>query len=116
MRRDVWRWSPCRPSPRSLTPGPRPAGHRWEQGGNRSRHRMASRGRSRHLRRCLFAGDSGWEQGSRTCRSTAYGTEGLGSDLAGVLIPDERNEMENQEWQEIVEALVDAKRCLATAW
>ena len=24
--------------------------------------------------------------------------------------------MENQDWQEIVEALVDAKRCLATAW
>jgi enamine deaminase RidA (YjgF/YER057c/UK114 family) len=24
--------------------------------------------------------------------------------------------MENQEWQEIVQALVDAKRCLATAW
>jgi hypothetical protein len=25
-------------------------------------------------------------------------------------------EMENQEWQEIVDALVDAKRCLASAW
>ena len=24
--------------------------------------------------------------------------------------------MENQEWQEIVDALVDAKRCLASAW
>lgn len=24
--------------------------------------------------------------------------------------------MENQEWQEIVGALVDAKRCLASAW
>lgn len=24
--------------------------------------------------------------------------------------------MENQDWQEIVEALVDAKRCLANAW
>ena len=24
--------------------------------------------------------------------------------------------MENQEWQETVAALVDAKRCLATAW
>ena len=24
--------------------------------------------------------------------------------------------MENQEWQEIVDALVDAKRCLANAW
>lgn len=24
--------------------------------------------------------------------------------------------MENQDWQEIVEALVDAKRCLASAW
>jgi hypothetical protein len=24
--------------------------------------------------------------------------------------------MENQEWKEVVEALVDAKRCLANAW
>jgi hypothetical protein len=24
--------------------------------------------------------------------------------------------MENQEWQEIVDALVEAKRCLASAW
>ena len=24
--------------------------------------------------------------------------------------------MENREWQEIVDALVDAKRCLASAW
>jgi hypothetical protein len=24
--------------------------------------------------------------------------------------------MENQDWQETVDALVDAKRCLATAW
>jgi hypothetical protein len=24
--------------------------------------------------------------------------------------------MENQDWQEIVDALVDAKRCLASAW
>jgi hypothetical protein len=24
--------------------------------------------------------------------------------------------MENEEWQEIVDALVDAKRCLASAW
>jgi hypothetical protein len=27
-----------------------------------------------------------------------------------------RDEMENQEWQEVVDALVDAKRCLASAW
>ena len=24
--------------------------------------------------------------------------------------------MENQDWQDIIEALVDAKRCLGTAW
>ncbi len=29
---------------------------------------------------------------------------------------EERAEMENHEWQEIVGALVDAKRCLANAW
>src|SRR5215217_8537384 len=29
---------------------------------------------------------------------------------------DERDKMENQEWQEIVDARVDAKRCLAAAW
>jgi hypothetical protein len=29
---------------------------------------------------------------------------------------NEEDEMENQEWQDIVDALVDAKRCLASAW
>jgi hypothetical protein len=36
--------------------------------------------------------------------------------LAGLEDGTRRDEMENQEWQEIVDALVDAKRCLASAW
>jgi len=51
-------------------------GHGWERGGNKSRPRMASRGRSCHLERFVCAGNSGWEQGSRRGRATAYGTEG----------------------------------------
>ena len=32
------------------------------------------------------------------------------------MLGSRRDEMEIQEWQEIVDALVDAKRCEASAW
>src|SRR3954454_15877934 len=48
----------------------------WERGGNECRHRMASRVRSCPSRSCLLAANSGWEQGLRRARATAYGTEG----------------------------------------
>jgi hypothetical protein len=48
----------------------------WEPGGNESRPRVASCGRSCHLEKCVCAGNSAWAQASRAGRVTAYGTEG----------------------------------------
>ena len=81
--------------------------------------------RREHIRRERHASES--ERVGVEVRRQRFGPvlrRGGGPDVVAAELPvsrarmpnEDRHEMENEDWQETVGALVDAKRCLASAW
>lgn len=81
--------------------------------------------RREHIRRERHASESEWvgvevrRQRFGPVLRRGGGPDVVAAELAvsRARMPNEdRHEMENEDWQETVGALVDAKRCLASAW